>query len=656
LTRLLITNRENLRMARNLIGYGVFAAFFYTYVYPSIIVASAAVSALYYGLGGWEFLSVFRKTIKRDLKAAKALIQFKFLLNKNVKHNRTINRIFDDVMRRHPRKVAVQWEDVSWSFHDLYEYSNAVGNYFHKQGFKHGDVVAIFADNRPEYIALWLGLAKIGVTAALINYNLRKDALAHCINISLCKGVVYVGHLGDALGEVHSELKTDLKYYVMCGDEGKNALHESINIDPVFKTESRLQPPEPANASYFDKLMFIYTSGTTGLPKAAVISHSRFYYMCTMSNLLVGYNSNDNVYCSLPLYHSNGGIVGLGQMLCHGIGFTIRSKFSASRFWTDCKRYNCTVILYIGEICRYLLAQPVKVSDRDHNVRIASGNGLRPEIWTQFVERFNIGRVAEFYGATEGNANLMNTENVTGSCGFISVIAPTIYPVTLLKVDEDQELVRDKNGLCIKCKPGEYGMLVGKIIKQSLTQRFDGYADKEASKKKVAYDVLQKGDSVFMTGDVLTMDKYGNMYFKDRTGDTFRWKGENVSTAECEAELGKVLGNQHTVAVYGVTIPGTDGKAGMAAVLDVDDTVDLEQLYDGVVRAFATYARPLFVRKVKHMEITGTHKIKKVALRKEGYNVNEISDPLFFLDAAQKKYVTLDGALYAKILDGGVRV
>uniref|UniRef100_H2ZMB7 long-chain-fatty-acid--CoA ligase n=2 Tax=Ciona savignyi TaxID=51511 RepID=H2ZMB7_CIOSA len=594
-----VTNRDNLRMARNLVGYGVFAAFAYTYVCSSLPVVAVAVFALYSLLGGWQFANVFMKTIGRDLKGAWALIKFKIVLSKNVKHHRTIGRIFDDVMRCHPKKVAVQWEDVAWTFHDLYEYANAVGNYFHEQGFKHGDVVAIFADNRPEYIALWLGLSKIGVTAALINFNLREDALAHCFNISLCKGVIYAGHLGGAVKHVESELKHSPKYYVVCEDESNSGPSSSVGIDCVFKSGLRLPPPEPANVSYFDKLMFIYTSGTTGLPKAAVISHSRFFYMCTMSNYLVGYTSKDNVYCSLPLYHSNGGIVGLGQMLCHG---------------------------------------------------------LRPEIWTQFVQRFNIGKVAEFYGATEGNANLMNTENVTGSVGFISVIAPRIYPVMLLKVDDDQELVRDQNGLCVKCKPGEFGMLVGKIIKNSLTQRFDGYADKEASKKKVAYDVLQKGDSVFMTGDVLSMDKYGNMYFKDRTGDTFRWKGENVSTAECEAELGKVLGNQHTVAVYGVSIPGTDGKAGMAAILDTNDTVDLDMVYKGVMKSLASYARPIFLRKVKHMEITGTHKVKKVKLRSEGYNVNMVSDPLYFLDVSNAKYVPLDGALYAKIQEGGVRV
>ncbi|CAK8685496.1 unnamed protein product [Clavelina lepadiformis] len=603
-------------------------------------------------------VDVFLKTIRRDLRALKALLHFKILQSKNVKHSRTIPCIFEGVMRQHPQKIALQWEDVSWTFLDLHEFSNSIGNYFFDCGYRSGDVVSIFVENRPEFVALWLGLSKIGVVCALINYNLREDALAHCVNISLSKGLIFSGQLAAAVGDIQEKLKGTINYYVICGStsETPQFRNKATEIDNVLLNGLRLPPPLPSKTSYFDKLMYIYTSGTTGLPKAAVITHSRYFYMCTMQHLMLGYRENDSVYCALPLYHSNGGIVGLGQCLCHGLTLTIRSKFSARAFWSDCKKYNSTVILYIGEICRYLLAQPPKPSDVDHRVRVMTGNGLRPEIWKQFMERFNVSQVAEFYGATEGNANMINIDNKVGSCGFTSVLVPSAYPITLLKIDEDKELVRDGDDFCIKCQPGEVGMLVGKIVKDSLTQKFDGYADESESMKKIAFDVFEKGDCVFLTGDVLSMDRYGYMYFKDRVGDTFRWKGENVSTAECEAELAKILGNQHTVGVYGVSIPGTEGKAGMACIMDPERCVDLKAFYKCVQRGLVSYARPVFVRITSYMEITGTHKIKKVILKKEGYNIQTSKDPIYFMDVSKEEYVPLDQDLFRKIEYGQIRL
>ena len=527
-----------------------------------------------------DSVHVFSSTIWRDVKAGICLLRFHITQRKNIKHNRTIPVIFDDVMQSHPKKIAIQWKDVSWSFTDLYEYSNAVGNHFQSLGLGPGDTVAIYVGNCPEYIALWLGLSKIGVNSALINFNLTGDALLHCIAVSSAKAIVFTGSLSKPVKDVSARLDVNLNlYYITRGEESPspdNLPAGSCCVDSIFESGLRLPPAKPKGVGYFDKLMYIYTSGTTGLPKAAVISHNRYFYMACMSHLMVGYDDSDSIYCSLPLYHSNGGIVGAGQCVCFGLTLTIRSKFSASAFWNDCKKYQCTAFLYIGEIARYLLSRPSSPADKDHNIKLAVGNGLKPEFWREFVQRFNISRVAEFYGATEGNANMLNTENVEGSCGFTSVIFPSVYPICLLKIDDNKELVRDKNGLCIKCKPDEQGMLVGKIKPNSAIQKFDGYVDKESTSKKMAFDIFKKGDCVFLTGDVLVMDKYGNMRFKDRTGDTFRWKGENVSTAECEADLAKILNHQCTVAVYGVDIPGTEGKAGMACIVDPENTVHMQ--------------------------------------------------------------------------------
>lgn len=606
-----------------------------------------------------DSVHIFSSTIWRDIKAGICLVRFHLAQRKNIKHNRTIPVIFDDVMQSHPKKTAIQWNNVSWSYTDLYEYSNAIGNHFQSLGFGPGDTVAIYVGNRPEYIALWLGLSKIGVNSALINFNLTGDSFLHCLTVSNAKAIVFTGLLSKSVKDISASLNPDLKLFYLARDEEPLVERDNIPagsscIDSVFESGLRLPPAQPKGVSYFDKLMYIYTSGTTGLPKAAVISHNRYFYMACMSNLMVGYSGSDSIYCSLPLYHSNGGIVGAGQCVCFGLTLTIRSKFSASAFWNDCKKYQCTAFLYIGEIARYLLSRPPSPADKDHNIRLAVGNGLKPEFWREFVKRFNISKVAEFYGATEGNANMLNTENVEGSCGFTSVIFPSVYPICLLKIDDNKELIRNKDGLCIKCKAGEQGMLVGKIKPNSAIQKFDGYVDKESTSKKMAFDIFKKGDSVFLTGDVLVMDKYGNMRFKDRTGDTFRWKGENVSTAECEADLAKILKHQYTVAVYGVDVPGTEGKAGMACIVDPDDTVDMQDFYQGVTTSVVSYARPIFVRKAKSVALTGTHKIRKVELQKEGYNIEKMNDSVYFL--GKKGYSKIDENFYNELIDGKIRV
>lgn len=644
-------------MLKTLALYGLVLTIAFSYITTNIFFLSCLLFAVYLATGGWNFAYIAWKTFPRDAFALSKLIKFKIEARRNLRENRTIPIIFEDVVKKHPTKIALQWEDVKWTFTELNEYSNAIGNFFHGEGLKRGDTVAIMVSSRPEFVCLWLGLVKIGVACALINYNLKNDALAHCINISVSKVIIVDAKYVEPVQAIKDKLKGHLRYYTVCNEiSEKNSMsNEAQSLDSVLKNGSRMAPPCPKDAKCSDNMLYIYTSGTTGFPKAAVISHNRFNYMATLAHYLI-YKSTDSLYCSLPLYHSNGGIVGIGQCLCQGLTFSIRTKFSASNFWNDCIKYNSTVVLYIGEICRYLLAQPPRKSDKEHRVRMATGNGLRPEIWQEFVGRFKIEAVGEFYGATEGNANLMNVDSKVGSCGFVSRIAPGAYSVKLMRVDDDAELMRGPDDLCVPCLPGEPGMIVGKIVKGSAIQDFDGYADPLASRKKVVFDVMVKGDSFFISGDILRMDEFGYMYFCDRTGDTFRWKGENVSTAECETRISKIFHNRVTSAVYGVFIPKTDGKAGMVCIADPDRIVDLEELYIQVEVTLPSYARPLFVRMVNKLELTSTHKIKKVQLTEDGYNIEKINDPLYFLDLSQRKYVPLDRSIYSAIMDGQVRV
>lgn len=610
---------------------------------------------LYLVTGGWRFTWVILRTLPRDLRGLYLLITLKYKIKRLTKANANLPSLFAQTVARHPNKAAFLYEDRVWTFRDVDEYSNAVANYFRDHaGYRQGDVVAIFMESRPEFVCIWLGLAKIGVIAALINFNLRLESLAHCIKISEAKAVIFGGELVEAIRDVKQTLSREVPLY--CSGKYSNGLLPSSHLDKLVDSSSKLAPPTPF-IKFKDRLFYIYTSGTTGLPKAAVVIHNRFYYM-TMGIFRSFYMRHDDIiYDTLPLYHTAGGILGVGNCLINGCTLAVRRKFSASNFWSDCVKYNCTVVQYIGEICRYLLAQPERPVERQHRVRMAFGNGLRPQIWGEFMKRFNIKRIGEFYGATEGNANILNIDNTLGAVGFTTRLAPFMFPITLIRVDEATgEPIRDRNGVCIRAKPGESGELVGKIIKGDPFREFDGYVNKSATDKKIAYDVFHKGDSAFLTGDILTMNEYGYFFFKDRTGDTFRWRGENVSTFEVETVISNIIKQRDSVA-YGVEIPGVEGRAGMAAIVDESRSIDLVALRRDLHKSLPAYARPVFIRLMDEVDTTGTFKLKKTDLRKEGFNPSncKATDHLYYMDTKTGEYQPLTKQIYMDICRGKMR-
>lgn len=577
------------------------------------------------------------------------------MMRRFTEQHKGIPELFRDNVRKHPKKAAfIEVDGKEWTYQEVEDYSNQVANYLYKQGYRQGDAIALVMLNRPEYVCIWLGMAKIGVMPALINNNLRLKSLEHCIKIVECKGVIFDGELSEAIRDIKSDLGSTTKLYAW-GEKYDSSVPDAIHLDTELAPMSKLPAPKEFITNFNGKLIYIYTSGTTGLPKAAVVIHSRFFYMAFGLNQLFRMRKDAITYDTLPLYHTAGGILGVGQVLVNGATVVIRKKFSASRFWDDCVKYNCTQAQYIGEICRYLLAQPFRESEKSHRVTLAFGNGIRPQIWRQFTERFNVTRIGEFYGATEGNANIANTDNTLGAIGFMSVVAPWAYPVCLIKVDPyTGDPIRDRNGMCIRCKAGERGEMVGKIIRSDPLRNFDGYANKQATEKKIARDVFTKGDMAFLTGDVLEMDELGYVYFKDRTGDTFRWKGENVSTAEVEATVSGIVKLNDAVA-YGVEIPGQEGRAGMVAIVDENNQLDLEKLYRDLQLALPAYARPLFIRILKNVDTTGTFKLKKTEYRKEGYDIAKTKDPMYYLDAKSGMYKPLDNQAYEDILNQRIR-
>jgi fatty-acyl-CoA synthase len=401
-----------------------------------------------------------------------------------------------------------------------------------------------------------------------------------------------------------------------------------------------------------DPLFYIYTSGTTGLPKAARFSHARFMGGGTYP-LLSGFGPNDVYYCPLPLYHTTGGVICVNAVLRSGGTLALARRFSASCFWDDVAASGATAFQYIGELCRYLVNQPPHPKERAHRLRFAVGNGLRADIWAEFEERFGVPRMVEFYGATEANVALVNLEGRRGSVGKP---APGTNAVLVRYDVANDRPVRGADGRCVECADGEPGELLGAISEgRTAAGRFEGYTSKQATAKKILRDVFAPGDAWFRSGDLLTRDSDGYYHFVDRIGDTFRWKGENVSTEE----VAQVVGAEPGVAlcaVYGVAIPGAEGRAGMAAiVLDAGASLDGAALHARVQGGLPAYARPAFVRLQAAPDLTGTFKLRKVELQKQGFDPALHDDPVFYRDDGQGAYLPLDTTTLNQIQDGALR-
>ncbi|XP_034044814.1 long-chain fatty acid transport protein 1-like [Thalassophryne amazonica] len=605
--------------------------------------------------GSWKFIYVALCTIKRDLMCLIVILRVRFSMYQNLRNGHTIPSLFAQSTSLHPDKPAVVYENTGevWSFRQLEERCHAVAHWALAQGWVEGDVVALYLESCPFLVVLWLGLAMVGVEAALINHNLRLQSLVHCIRVSGARAMVFGTELTEAVSEVRDSLQPSMVLFSSGEPADKEKLCSIQSLSALLTCSPTYPPLHKLKKGFNDKLFYIYTSGTTGMPKAAVVLHSRYYRIAAFGFHSFGLRHDDIIYNCLPLYHSAGTIMCVGQCLLFGVTVVIRKKFSASRFWDDCVKHKCTVIQYIGEICRYLLAQSVCSSESCHRVRVAFGNGLRPSVWEEFVQRFRIQHIGEFYGATECNCSMININGKVGACGFNSRILPNFYPIRLVRVQESGELLRDKLGLCIPCLPGEPGMLVGHINSTDPLRRFDGYVDENSTKNKIAHNIFQMGDSAYISGDVLVMDEFGYMYFMDRSGDTFRWRGENVSTTEVEGVLSTLL--DHTdVAVYGVSVPGVEGKAGMAAITHTGGHFDLDSFLTAVQKALPSYARPVFLRLLPCVDTTGTFKIQKTRLKRKGYKVQHPSENIYFLNSHAGRYEAVTQELYTAIMEGKV--
>ena len=548
-------------------------------------------------------------------------------------------------------RPALLYEDLKYTYKELNEQMNRYANYFRSIGLKRGDIINVFLENRPELMIIIGAMSKIGTIASLINTKQRSASLIHSFNINKVKAYV-IGeelfqHFHDVMNDL--EIASEAKLFFLV-DKGEIEIPKGfVNLKEEIKDQATSTPSTIKEIKGIDPYAYIFTSGTTGLPKAAPMRH--IHMMSSTYGwgvFALNMQPEDVIYITLPLFHSNAIHIGWASALRSGSAVALARKFSASNFWNDVRKHKATCFNYIGELCRYLLNQPPSSEDRNHSVSKICGNGLRPEIWKEFKERFGIRNVYEHFGATEIRGMFCNYFNRNCTIGF------NFDPYVLVKYDIDADVpIRNQDGFFQKVEEGEAGLLLMKIMGSTT---FAGYTDKNATKKKIFENPFGNGESWINTGDLLRNIGYYHAQFVDRLGDTFRWKGENVSTSEVEDVISSFKQVEHT-SVYGVEIPGTNGRAGMASIIITEscENFDFESLLSVLKDNLPEYAIPKFIRFIYELATTSTFKIKKSEMKQEGFDIKKIDDPIYFLLPDSKEYIPLSEIIYENIGKGVYR-
>ncbi|SCC71350.1 long-chain-acyl-CoA synthetase [Acinetobacter albensis] len=556
---------------------------------------------------------------------------------------------FEKAVKHNPHGMALLFEEQKFSYQALNEWANQIGHFYLSIGARKGDVIAVMVENRPELLATVIALAKIGVTTALVNTSQTAKALTHSINLVKPIAVIAGEECRAAIEEVRSDLNVGTDRFHWFADQptrvesgtapkGWSNLAEKIDHFPKFNT------PTTHTVQGKDGLFYIYTSGTTGLPKAVIFTHSRWTLAYGTYGHVLNLNKNDVMYVTLPLYHATGIVVCWCGVIAGHATLALRRKFSTSSFWKDVQKFDASAIGYVGELCRYLMDAPTSENEQRHRVKKMIGNGMRPNIWDKYKARFGVEEILELYASSEGNVGFSNVFNFDNTVGF----SPT--PYAIVEFDkESNSPVKDAKGWCKKVKKGEVGLLIGKITRRS---PFDGYTDSEKNKSVIMKDVFKHGDSFFNTGDLVRDIGFRHAQFVDRLGDTFRWKGENVSTTEVENAVSEYEKIAEAV-VYGVEIPNTNGRAGMAAITLSEGTTlteqDLQQMATEFKKCIPAYAVPVFLRIQKQVETTGTFKYQKNKLKEQSFDPNKNDERLLVLLPNATGYCDLTPEIFSNI-------
>lgn len=596
-----------------------------------------------------QLLGKLPKVVKKLPKLVKGL---RYAVDKSTDVHTGLGFTFAKAVKAHPNAVAVKYEDMQLTYQQLDEWSNQLANYLLSQGLTKGDVFAVALENRPELLCASLAAAKTGTVVALINTSQVGKVLIHSVNLVQPKLLIIGAELADVFQNVRDKLDVPADKYAWWDDTDtynnktdQNPPAEGMfSIGPLIHEQSKTCPATSKDIYLKDGLFYVFTSGTTGLPKAVIFNHGRWMKAYGLFGHSFNLTKKDTLYVTLPLYHATAMVVCWSCAVAGGSAFALQRKFSASNFWRDIKKFEATSFGYVGELCRYLIETPHDEHEKDNRVTKVIGNGLRPSIWKTFKDRFGIDEVLEIYGSSEGNigfSNLLNFDNTVGLC-------PLPYKI----VAYDQEAgapIRGKDGFMKEVGLGEVGLLLGEISEKA---PFDGYTDPDKTEDKIFHDVFAKGDAYFNTGDIMRNIGFKHSQFVDRVGDTFRWKGENVSTTEVESIIADCEGISEAI-VYGVEIEGTNGRAGMAAIT-LDEGVHFDEDFQKSFLAelnshLPNYAVPIFIRLLKDIETTGTFKYLKTNLRKVAFDPSKTVDELWVCLPQAKCLVRVDPSELEKI-------
>ncbi len=562
---------------------------------------------------------------------------------------------FEQATLRNPDGPALLQGDVTLSYAQVNQWANRIAHHLITQGIRKGDVVAVFLENRPELLVTILAVAKVGAISALLNTSQTRDTLAHSLNLVAPAAIIVGEELVPAFSAVHERVSIEptRTWFVADQDTYRHPGHAPDGFINLMSASAQASSENPASSQqvfFDDPCFYIYTSGTTGLPKAGVFKHGRWMRSsASFGQIALNMQPEDVVYCTLPLYHATGLCVCWGAAISGAAGFAIRRKFSASQFWSDVRKYQATTLGYVGELCRYLVDQPPTAEDSKHRVSKMIGNGLRPGAWREFKTRFAVEHICELYAASDGNIGFTNILNFDNTIGF------SLMAWELVAYDHDSGLpIRDAKGFMRKVAKGEQGLLLARIDDKA---PLDGYTDPQKTEKVVLHDVFTRGDRYFNTGDLLRNIGFGHAQFVDRLGDTYRWKGENVSTTEVENILLQHPNISEAVA-YGVEILNTNGRAGMAAITPAESlaTLDFSELLAFARQQMPAYAVPLFLRVKVKMETTGTFKYQKIRLKDEAFDPGKTGDdPIYAWLPGTQTYVQVTDQILADIRGGKYR-
>jgi fatty-acyl-CoA synthase len=536
------------------------------------------------------------------------------------------------------------FEGRSVTFGEMNALANRVAHAALAAGLRRGDVVALMMENRPEFPMIWLGLAKAGIITALLNTSARDRVLKHALGQTQARALIFGAECAEHVATLAEADRPGILFESAHPDVNggsPSGLVPAPGLEAAMAEASPENLPRSARAglTFGDTLYYIFTSGTTGLPKAAVMSHLRFVNAGEVIGGIWQLGPDDVIYNVLPLFHGAGGMVVVSAALRFAVPIVLRRKLSVSEFWNDIRRHKVTAMYYIGEICRYVANQPPRPDDRDHTLRKLAGAGLRPDVWRQFLDRFGVEMIVEGLGATEANYGISNVDNKIGSIGRLPYPDATNMRVVRYDVETD-DYVRNPDGTLVRCKAGEIGELVGEVLDgPGAAGMFEGYTSAEATEAKLLRNVFKPGDRWVRSGDLVRFDEDDYFYFVDRIGDTFRWRGHNVSTEEVAEVLAQFPGPA-SVNVYGVRVAGEEGRAGMASLTYLDPShFDPAAFHEFAVDRLATYAVPLFVRISREADLTSTFKLRKVDLQREGYDPKRTADPVYVRDPKAGTYI-----------------